>query len=173
MRAVYMGTKGSKGTESYYTKNPGGTKKYIKSDEADMWVFKDEAEVLAALAAHETKMADIKASSPANEGEGESESEGEGEGEGEGESEGEGEGEATEAVDEVPVDEVAVEIEIQEDCAHCWIVMTQTMWPRIRLMLKRISMVLGISISGVLGYMWVCGSLAVITGLKPGRCFDP
>ena len=65
MRAVYMGTKGSKGTESYYTENPGGTKKYIKSDEADMWVFKDEAEVLAALAAHETKMADIKASSPA------------------------------------------------------------------------------------------------------------
>ena len=112
------------------------------------------------------------------ESESEGESEGEGEGEGEGESEGEGEGEATEAVDEVPVDEVAVdevavEIEIQEDCAHCWIVMTQTMWPRIRLMLKRISMVLGISIAGVLGYMWVCGSLAVITGLKPGRCFDP
>ena len=62
MRAVYKGTKG---TESYFYKNPGGTNKYLKSDEADMWVFKEEAEVLAALAAHETKMAAIKASSPA------------------------------------------------------------------------------------------------------------
>ena len=59
-----------------------------------------------------------------------------------------------------------------EDCALCYNVMRRTMWPRIRLMLKRISMVLGISIAGVIGYKWICGSLAVIFGLKPGRCFE-
>ena len=67
--------------------------------------------------------------------------------------------------------EMAVEIEFQDECAYCWNVMTRTMWPRIRLRLKCISMVLGISIAGVIGYMWVCGSIAVSFGLKPGRCF--
>ena len=59
----------------------------------------------------------------------------------------------------------------QDECAYCWNVMTRTMWPRIRFRLKCISMVLGISIAGVIGYMWVCGSIAVSFGLKPGRCF--
>ena len=69
--------------------------------------------------------------------------------------------------------EMAVEIEFhtQDECAYCWNVMTRTMWPRIRFRLKCISMVLGISIAGVIGYMWVCGSIAVSFGLKPGRCF--
>ena len=57
-----------------------------------------------------------------------------------------------------------------EDCALCYNGM-RTMWPRIRFRLKCISMVLGISIAGVIGYMWVCGSIAVSFGLKPGRCF--
>ena len=81
------------------------------------------------------------------------------------------------AIDEAAIDaaaiEMAVEIEFQDECAYCWNVMTRTMWPRIRLRLKCISMVLGISIAGVIGYMWVCGSLAVIVaGVKPGRCFE-
>ena len=46
--------------------NPGGTsKKYLKAEDADNWVFKEEADVLAAMAAHETKMDNHKSSSPA------------------------------------------------------------------------------------------------------------
>ena len=65
MRAVYEGT--GKGAEkAYFTMNPGGTsKKYLKSTDDDNWVRKEAEDVLAALAAHETKMAAIKASSPA------------------------------------------------------------------------------------------------------------
>ena len=64
MRAVYEGT--GKGTEAYFTKNPGGTsKKYLKAEDEDMWVFKDEADVLAAVAEHDIKMENLKASSPA------------------------------------------------------------------------------------------------------------
>jgi len=54
------------GTEAYFTMNPGGTsKKYLKAEDADNWVFKEEADVLAAMAAHETKMDNLKSSSPA------------------------------------------------------------------------------------------------------------
>ena len=61
MRAVYQGT-----GKAYFTYNPGGTsKKYLKSTDDDNWVRKEAEDVLAALAAHETKMAAIKASSPA------------------------------------------------------------------------------------------------------------
>ena len=64
MRAVYKGT--GKGSEAYYTKNPGGTSnKYLTAEDADNWVFMDAADVLAALAAHKTNMDIIKASSPA------------------------------------------------------------------------------------------------------------
>ena len=62
MRAVYKGTKG---TESYFTMNPGGTKKYLKAEDEDMWVFLDAADVLAAVAEHDIKMENLKASSPA------------------------------------------------------------------------------------------------------------
>ena len=64
VRAVYEGT--GKGTEAYFTMNPGGTsKKYLKADDADNWVKMEEADVLAAMAAHETKMDNLKSSSPA------------------------------------------------------------------------------------------------------------
>ena len=79
------------------------------------------------------------------------------------------------AIDAAAIDAAVInvfEIEYtQDECAYCWNVMTRTMWPRIRFRLKCISMVLGISIAGVIGYMWVCGSIAVSFGLKPGRCF--
>ena len=91
----------------------------------------------------------------------------------ESESEGEGEGEA--AAVAIDVAEIDVAAEIPEDCALCWNVMTRTMWPRIRLMLKRISMVFGVLGGGVLGYMWFCGSLAVLitsANVTPGQCFD-
>ena len=73
-------------------------------------------------------------------------------------------------IDAAAVGAAAIEY-TQDECAYCWNVMTRTMWPRIRFRLKCISMVLGISIAGVIGYMWVCGSIAVSFGLKPGRCF--
>ena len=65
VRPVYEGT--GKGAEkAYFTMNPGGTsRKYLKPDDADNWVFMDAADVLAAVAAHETKMENLKASSPA------------------------------------------------------------------------------------------------------------
>ena len=62
-RAVHEGT--GKDSEAYFTLNPGGTKKYLKAEDADMWVRKEAAEVLAEVAAHDAKMAALKASSPA------------------------------------------------------------------------------------------------------------
>ena len=59
MRAVYQGT-----GKAYFTYNPGGTsKKYLKPD--DDWVFEEEEEVLARVAAHEATMGALKSSSPA------------------------------------------------------------------------------------------------------------
>ena len=91
------------------------------------------------------------------------------------ESDGESESEGEAAAVAIDVAEIDVAAEIPEDCALCWNVMTRTMWPRIRLMLKRISMVFGIFIVFVIGYMWICGSLAVLitsANVKPGQCFD-
>ena len=64
VRAVYEGT--GKGTEAYFTMNPGGSsKKYLKADDENNWVKMEEADVLAAMAAHEIKMDNLKLSSPA------------------------------------------------------------------------------------------------------------
>ena len=64
VRAVYEGT--GKGTEAYFTMNPGGSsKKYLKAEDADNWVLKEQAEVLAEVAEHDIKMDNLKASSPA------------------------------------------------------------------------------------------------------------
>ena len=52
--------------KSYFTLNPGGTsKKYLKLEDADNWVFMDKEAVLAAVAAHDKKMENLKKSSPA------------------------------------------------------------------------------------------------------------
>ena len=62
VRAVNEGT--GKGAEkSYFTYNR--IKKYLKSDDADNWVFMEEEAVLAAVAAHDEKMNNLKKSSPA------------------------------------------------------------------------------------------------------------
>ena len=65
VRPVYMGT--GKGVQkSYFTLNPGGTsRKYLKDAEADNWVFMDKEAVMAAVAAHDEKMDNLKKSSPA------------------------------------------------------------------------------------------------------------
>jgi hypothetical protein len=61
MRAVYQGT-----GKAYFTYNPGGTsKKYLKPDDDKNWVFEEEEEVLARVAAHEATMGALKGSSPA------------------------------------------------------------------------------------------------------------
>ena len=58
VRAVNEGT--GKGAEKSYR-----IKKYLKSDDADNWVFMEEEAVLAAVAAHDEKMNNLKKSSPA------------------------------------------------------------------------------------------------------------
>jgi hypothetical protein len=64
VREVYEGT--GKGVEkSYFTKNPGGTKKYLKDSDADNWIAMDEETVKERVAAHNAKMAALKGSSPA------------------------------------------------------------------------------------------------------------
>jgi hypothetical protein len=63
MRAVYQGT--GKDSDAYFTMNPGGTKKYLKSTDDDNWVREEEEAVLARVAAHEATMGALKASSPA------------------------------------------------------------------------------------------------------------
>ena len=64
VREVYEGT--GKGVEkSYFTKNPGGSKKYLKDSDAANWVAMDEDTVKERVAAHEDKMAALKNSSPA------------------------------------------------------------------------------------------------------------
>ena len=64
VREVYEGT--GKGVEkSYFTKNPGGSKKYLKESDADNWIAMDEETVKERVAAHEAKMASLKGSSPA------------------------------------------------------------------------------------------------------------
>ena len=64
VRVVYEGT--GKGVEkSYFTKNPGGSKKYLKESDADNWIAMDEETVKERVAAHEAKMASLKGSSPA------------------------------------------------------------------------------------------------------------
>ena len=64
VREVYEGT--GKGVEkSYFTKNPGGGKKYLKDSDAANWVAMDEDTVKERVAAHEAKMAALKNSSPA------------------------------------------------------------------------------------------------------------
>ena len=64
VREVYEGT--GKGVEkSYFTKNPGGGKKYLKDSDAANWVAMDEDTVKERVAAHDAKMAALKNSSPA------------------------------------------------------------------------------------------------------------
>ena len=64
VREVYEGT--GKGVEkSYFTKNPGGGKKYLKDSDAANWVAMDEETVKERVAAHDAKMAALKNSSPA------------------------------------------------------------------------------------------------------------
>ena len=63
MRAVYQGT--GKDSDAYFTMNPGGTKKYLKSTDDDNWVREEEEAVLARVAAHEATMGALKSSSPA------------------------------------------------------------------------------------------------------------
>ena len=64
VREVYEGT-GTGVEKSYFTKNPGGSKRYLKESDADNWVVMDEDTVNARVAAHEAKMAALKNSSPA------------------------------------------------------------------------------------------------------------
>ena len=64
VRAVFEGT-GKGVVKSYFIKNPGGSKKYLKDSDAANWVAMDEDTVKERVAAHEAKMAALKNSSPA------------------------------------------------------------------------------------------------------------